>query len=43
MPCPDRLPQENNLPYLAGNVLDQAGYACSLPALIKNWCVGTHS
>ena len=28
---------ENNLPYHAGNVLDHTGYACSLPALIKNW------
>lgn len=28
---------ENNLPYLAGNVLDKAGYACLLPAMIQNW------
>ena len=28
---------ENNLPYMAGNVLDKAGYACTLPALISNW------
>lgn len=25
---------ENNLPYMAGNVLDHAGYACLLPAMI---------
>ena len=22
---------------MAGNVLDKAGYACTLPALISNW------
>ena len=28
---------ENNLAYMAGNVLDRTGYACMLPALIENW------
>ena len=28
---------ENNLPYMAGNILDRTGYACMLPALIQNW------
>jgi len=28
---------ENNLPYMAGNVLDGAGYACLLPTMIQNW------
>ena len=28
---------ENNLPYMAGNVLDKTGYACLLPTMIANW------
>ena len=33
----NRYQGENNLPYMAGNVLDKAGYACLLPAMIADW------